>query len=438
MPISINNDKTMNIEEELEYYFDLLWPLNRSITGNANRKTLEILSEVSNLEVIEIPSRQKCFDWVIPAEYNVNKAYIDTENGLRIVDFEWNNLHLISYSTPINDYFTWTELEKHLHFIPEMPDAIPYKTSYYQANWGFCLSMNEFIKLDKTIRYKVVIDAEIDAAGSMTIGERIIKGKKKDEILISTYICHPSMANNELSGPLLTIFLQRLIENQKDNEYTYRFLYLPETIGSIYYLSMQGEYLKENVKAGFVVTCVGDEGMPTLKLSRKGNSLADIASTLTLNNRKIKYKLLNFFPTGSDERQYCSPYFDLPVASLMRTMYAEYPEYHTSKDNKSIMSFTAMAELLDIYCEIFYNCEKNKTFLNNNPKCEPFLNNTGLHTGVGGAKVVPIDTSAILWILNQSDGKNDLLSISVKSNISMKILFKTALLLCKNGLIKEI
>lgn len=428
----------MNLKEELEYYFDLLWPLNRSITGNANRKTLNILSEISQIEIIEIPSGQKCFDWVIPPEYNVNKAYIETENGLRIVDFEWNNLHLISYSTPINELFTWDELEKHLHFIPEMPDAIPYKTFYYNENWGFCLSLNELKKLDKTIRYKVVIDAEFNSRGSMTIGERVIKGKKKGEILISTYICHPSMANNELSGPLLTIFLQRLIETQKDNEFSYRFLYLPETIGSIYYLSKEGEYLKENVKAGFVVTCVGDGGMPTLKLSRKGNSLADIASILTLNRRKMKYKQLDFFPTGSDERQYCSPYFDLPVVSLMRTMYAEYPEYHTSKDNKSIMSFSAMVELIDIYCEIFYNCEKNRTYINNYPKCEPFLKNTGLHTGVGGAKIVPIDTSAILWILNQSDGKNDLLSISEKSNISMKVLFKNVQLLCEKGLIREI
>jgi aminopeptidase-like protein len=318
-----------------------------------------------------------------------------------------------------------------------MPDAIPYKTSYYVKTWGFCLSYNQYIGLDRTVKYRVKITSEFNSKGSMTYGERLIEGKRKEEILFSTYICHPSMANNELSGPLLTIFIQRLIEQQQNLEFTYRFLYLPETIGSICYLSNFGEYLKENLIAGYVITCVGDSGELTFKQSRRGDTLADRAVENVLNLKQIQYKTLNYFPSGSDERQYCSPYYNLPVASLMRTRYSKYSEYHTSLDNKSIINFDSMEILIGYYLDITRSIEDNKTYINLNPKCEPFLQNKGLYDSIGGPKSLPLNTNAILWILNQSDGKNDLISISNKSKIPVHILHSTALRLLNSGLIKE-
>lgn len=428
----------MNLAKEIEKYFDLLWPLNRSLTGDDNRKSLEILSEISNINLLEIPSGEKCFDWVVPDEYIVRDAYIETLDGSRIVDFQTHNLHLMGYSSPIDKVMSWDELENFIYFIEDIPDAIPYKTSYYVKSWGFCISYNQYLQIDKSIKYHVVIDSEFNSKGSMTIGERIIKGRRKEEILFSTYICHPSMANNELSGPLLTIFIQKLIEQQKDLEYTYRFLYLPETVGSICYLSKWGEYFKENLLAGFVVTCVGDAGKPTLKLSRRGDTIADRVVLNILNSNCVDFNLLDYFPTGSDERQYCSPYFNLPVVSLMRTMYSKYPEYHTSLDNKSIMSFSGMEELINYYYQIVIALENNKTYQSLNMKCEPFLQNKGLYNSTGGPKSVPLNTSAALWLLNQADGTNDLITISNKSSIPISILHNVACALKDSKLISEI
>lgn len=428
----------MNLAKEIEKYFDLLWPLNRSLTGDDNRKSLEILSEISNIDLLEIPSGEKCFDWVVPDEYIVRDAYIETLDGSRIVDFQTHNLHLMGYSSPIDKVMSWDELENFIYFIEDMPDAIPYKTSYYVKSWGFCISYNQYLQIDKSIKYHVVIDSEFNSKGSMTIGERIIKGRRKEEILFSTYICHPSMANNELSGPLLTIFIQKLIEQQKDLEYTYRFLYLPETVGSICYLSKWGVYFKENLLAGFVVTCVGDAGKPTLKLSRRGDTIADRVVLNILNSNSVEFNLLDYFPTGSDERQYCSPYFNLPVVSLMRTMYSKYPEYHTSLDNKSIMSFSGMEELINYYYQIVIALENNKTYQSLNMECEPFLQNKGLYNSTGGPKSVPLNTSAALWLLNQADGTNDLITISNKSSIPISTLHNVACALKDSKLISEI
>jgi aminopeptidase-like protein len=428
----------MSIAEEIEKYFDLLWPLNRSLTGNDNRKSLQILSEVSEINQIEVPSGKKCFDWTVPEEYNVTEAYIKTLDGNIVIDFKSNNLHLMGYSVAIDSILNWEELDKHLHYISEMPDAIPYKTSYYVKEWGFCITYNQYLKLDRKANYKVKICSEFNGQGSMTIGERVIKGKKDQEILFSTYICHPSLANNELSGPLLTVFIQRIIEQQEDLEYTYRFLYLPETIGSIYYLSEKGENLKKSLIAGYVITCVGDRGELTFKLSRRGDTIADKAVLNVLKSKRLPYKCLSYFPTGSDERQYCSPYFNLPVASLMRSMYAQYPEYHTSLDNKSIIDFIAMEELIWLYIEIINVIEKNKTYISINPKCEPFLQNKGLYDSTGGPKAVPINTNALLWILNQADGENNLISISNKSEVPVLVLNEVSTRLLNAGLIKEI
>lgn len=428
----------MSIAKEIEACFDTLWPLNRSLTGKHNRTTLKILSEISNLDIIEVPSGTKCFDWTIPPEYDVTEAYIETESGTKIIDFKDNNLHLMSYSTPIDSVMSWDELNEHLFYIEDMPDAIPYKTSYYQRKWGFCLSWNQYKELDKNINYKVVIKSSFKEEGAMTIGERVLEGKSKKEILISTYICHPSMANNELSGPLFSIFLQRELEKLEEREYTYRFVYLPETIGSIYYLTQHGEFFKENLIAGYVITCIGDGGAPTLKLSRRGDTIADKATQKVLKDLDITYKKMDYFPSGSDERQYCSPYFNLPVVSLMRTMYAVYPEYHTSLDNKDIMDFEGMESLIEVYKKVFNVLETNVIHQTLYGKGEPFLQNKGLYSSIGGPKQIPLDTMTVLWIMNQADGNNDLIDISEKSNIPYFDLVKIAKVLESKKMIKRI
>ena len=302
--------------KEIENLFDRLWPLNRSLTGKDNRKSLKILSEISNINISEVPSGSKILDWTVPPEYEIKKAFIETETGDKIIDFKDNNIHLVGYSKAIDETFSYDELVKKINFIEEYPDAIPYITSYYEDNWGFCMTYNQFKLLDKDIKYRVFIDSNKDFKGSMTIGERVLKGKIKKEILISTYICHPSMANNELSGPLLTVFLQREIERMKNRYFTYRFVYVPETIGAIHILNEYGNHFKKNLYAGLVATCVGDSGIPTYKKSRIGNSDLDRLTNYILLKNYEKFKILDFFPTGSDERQYCSPAFNLPVGFL--------------------------------------------------------------------------------------------------------------------------
>jgi len=423
--------------KEIENLFDRLWPLNRSLTGKDNRKSLKILSEISNINISEVPSGSKILDWTVPPEYEVKKAFIQKENGDKIIDFKDNNIHLVGYSIAIDETFSYDELVKKINFIEEMPDAIPYITSYYEDNWGFCMTFNQFKLLDKDIKYRVVIDSNKDFKGSMTIGERVFEGKIKKEILISTYICHPSMANNELSGPLLTIFLQREIERMKNRYFTYRFVYVPETIGAIHILNEYGNHFKKNLYAGLVATCVGDSGIPTYKKSRKGDSNIDRLANHVLSKKYQKFKIVDFFPTGSDERQYCSPAFDLPVGSLMRTMYTCYPEYHTSMDNKSIMDFQGMVNLIGTYFEIITQLKYLKKYKFIDGKGEPFLRGRNLVSGNGGQKEVPKLTQHILWCLSLSDGKKDTLDMARITNFDLLDVYNTCQILEKNNLLIE-
>jgi aminopeptidase-like protein len=425
----------MNIKDELELYFDRLWPIHRSITGNGVRQTLDIISEVVPLETTEISSGTKVFDWTIPKEWVVRDAYIITPNGEKILDVNENNLHLLNYSIPFKGKVSKQILEKHLYSRPEMPDAIPYVTSYYEPRWGFCLAHNDRQYLPDG-EYQIVIDTEfID--GSLIIGEAVLEGIENKEILLSTYICHPSLANNELSGPLVTAFLYRELSKIEERKFTYRFIFCPETIGSIAYLSMHGEYLKNNLIAGYIITCVGDDGKFTYKRSRRGDSLSDRAAEYVLNNSYSgEHRILDFFPVpGSDERQYCSPGFNLPVGSLMRTMYGEYPEYHTSKDNKSILSFEKMEEAIQVYKNIIKVIEYNKIYVNKFPYCEPNLGKRELYPTISTVnKNEMIET--ILWLLNYSDGQNDLLDISKISGVSIDKLSNAARKCLRAGLLE--
>ena len=401
---------------ELEKYFDLLWPINRSLTGEGNRKTLKILSEIIDLDIKEVPSGTTCFDWTIPPEWNIREAWIKDENGKIVVNFADNNLHLLGYSTPMHAKMPLAELKPNLYSLPDYPEVIPYLTSYYKERWGFCMSNNQLKSLKEGI-YEVYIDSDLNPKGSLTYGEAILKGNSDKEVLFSTYICHPSMANNELSGPLVTSFIYKALKEMGNLKYTYRFLFVPETIGSIMYLSKNGAHMKDKLIAGYTVTCIGDPGNFTYKRSRIGNSLGDRAAELVLKQTENKYTIKDFFPSGSDERQYCSPGFNLPVGSLMRTMYGLYKEYHTSADNKSFISFDAMQGSIDKYLEIVKLIELNEFYINSMPYCEPQLGKRGLYPTLGSQKNQAKFVEALLWFLNYSDGSHDLIEIIDKSGL---------------------
>lgn len=425
------------MKNELEKYFDRLWPINRSLTGDGNRETLKILSEIINLNISEIPSGTNCFDWTVPPEWNIKDAWIKNSSGKKIVDFSKNNLHILGYSEPFKGNLKYKELKSHIYTIPEQPEVVPYLTSYYQRRWGFCISHKQFLTFDENDEFEVFIDSDLNDNGFMTTGEAIIEGKTKKEVLLSTYICHPSLANNELSGPLVTAFIYKKLKDRKDLKYTYRFLFAPETIGSIFNLSIYGDYWKQNLIAGYVVNCIGDKGNFTYKKSRRGNTLTDRVTEMILKQTEKEFKIVDFFPNGSDERQYCSPGFNLPVGSLMRTMYGQYPEYHTSADNKSFISFEKMENSVNKYLEIIDAIEKNDKYINTLPYCEPQLGKRGLYPTLGSQKGNSDYVKAMMWILNLSDGENDLLAISERSNIPVKDLYPVIEKLIQNGILEN-
>ena len=423
------------MKAQIEEYFDRLWPINRSLTGNGNRESFKILSEIVDIKLTEVPSGTSCFDWNVPPEWNAKEAWIKNSKGEKIVDFSINNLHLLGYSTPIHEKFSLVELKNNLYSLLNQPDLIPYLTSYYKERWGFCLSHNQLESLQEDT-YEVFIDSTLDPNGSMTIGEATLKGSSDKEILFSTYICHPSMANNELSGPLVTAFIYQELKKKKDLFYNYRFVFLPETIGSIYYLSQHGEYLKEKLDAGYVINCIGDPGNFTYKRSRRGNSLADRSAEIILNQTEKTFILEDFFPRGSDERQYCSPGFNLPMGSLMRTRYAMYPEYHTSGDNKDFISFEALQKSVEKYLDIITVLEHNFHYVNTMPYCEPQLGKRGLYPTLG-QKTNTNFVENMMWVLNLSDGSNDLIKISEKSEVPVLELIPVIQKLIENGILEK-
>lgn len=419
---------------QLEEYFDRLWPICRSITGEGYRRSLDIVSEVVPTERLRFPTGQSVFDWTVPDEWNVRDAYLVDPHGARRAEFSRNNLHLLNYSAPFRGEMSLEELRPHLYSLPDQPDAIPYLTSYYKERWGFCLTHRELESLPAG-RYGVVVDTELKP-GRVEIGETVLPGESPKEVLFSTYLCHPSLANNELSGPLVMMLLYEKIKAMPKRRFTYRFAVMPETIGSICYLSVRGEHLKKNLVAGYQITCAGDPGPFTYKPSRRGDSPADAAARAVLTGRA--HRLVPFTPAaGSDERQYCSPGFDLPVGSLMRTMYACYKEYHTSLDDKSFVSFPAMMETADVYAEIVRLIEGLRLYRNRVAFCEPQLGKRGLYPALGSQKVIEDEVAAIMWVLNFSDGRRDLRAIAEKSGLSAELLAATAEKLETKGLLER-
>jgi len=422
------------MQQQLEHYFDRLWSLNRSLTGEGNRQSLGILSELVDLNVHEIPSGTACFDWNVPPEWNAREAWIKDPNGNIVVDFRENNLHLLGYSTPIHAKMSLAELKQHLYSLPDYPDWIPYRTSYYKERWGFCLTHNQLMSLPDG-EYEVFIDSTLDKNGSMTFADAVIEGETEEEIMFSTYICHPSMANNELSGPLVQAFLYQAIKALGKTRYTYRFAFLPETIGAIYYLSQHGEHLKEKLRAGYVLNCIGDAGKFTYKRSRQLTSLADRAAETVLAQTKIGCHAEDFFPLGSDERQYCSPHFDLPMGSVMRTRYYNYPEYHTSADNKDFISFEAMETSVLRLLDIIKLLEVNAYYVNQMPHCEPQLGKRGLYPNLGSDTSTRLRVGAMMWTLNLADGKHDLIDIVRRSGQPVSEILEVVKTLTEHGLL---
>jgi aminopeptidase-like protein len=424
------------LARDIEQYFDRLWPYNRSITGEDYRTSLNILNEVMPTENLIFNTGEKVLDWTVPKEWNAEEAYLIDPNGKKRADFSVNNLHLMGYSIPFEGTMNLEELKPNLYTLPDQPNAIPYLTSYYKERWGFCMTQEEYDELPEG-DYQVVIRTRLEP-GKLVVGESVIQGKSDREVMLASYLCHPSMANNELSGPLVLSFLYRELKRlQPQLKYTYRFVVFPETIGAICYLSKRGFHLKDQLDAGYQITCIGDPGEFTYKHSRQHSSLADRAA-LQFMKEHDQTQIIPFNPAfGSDERQWCSPGFNLPVGSLMRTMYTVYPEYHTSLDNKDIMSFPGMADAVAAYMEIIRNMEENTTYNSLEPYGEPMLGPRGLFRSISSKKRDE-DELAMWWLLNYADGQHDLLKIAELSGHSMDALVRVGKHIHENGLFETV
>lgn len=422
--------------KEMDQLLRRLFPICRSITGDGVRETLRILKEHIPLVIREVPSGTKALDWTVPREWNIRDAYIKDPSGKKIIDFRKNNLHVLNYSAPVRAKMPLTELRKHIYTLPRQPDLIPYKTSYYKRNWGFCMTERQRKGLTNGT-YEAVIDSSLKK-GSLTYGELVIKGTTKEEILFSTYVCHPSMANDNLSGPVLLAMLAKRLLRRKPMRYTYRFIFIPETIGSIVWLSRNRSTLNR-VVGGLVATCVGDRGPLTYKRSRRGDTLIDRAVEETLSGSKIPYRTIDFDPAaGSDERQLCSPGFNLPIGSLMRTPYGRYPQYHTSADDLSVVRGTYLRETLDRYTDIVAELEGDEYYESLSPYGEPQLGRRGLYSAIGPAKNEGVRESAMLTVLNYSDGKHTLASIARRSKLPLAEVRRVADILVKHQLIRRV
>lgn len=410
-----------------------LWPINRSITGDGVRETLSIIqNELPELRVHEVPTGTKVFDWIIPKEWKANDAYIITPDGRKICDFKEHNLHLVGYSTPTDRILPLDELQHHLYSLPNQPDAIPYVTSYYKERWGFCLSAADREKLEPG-DYRVFIDAEL-FDGFLTYAELVIPGKTEAEVFISTYVCHPSMANNELSGPCVTTFLAKKIQSLTDRRYTYRIVFVPETIGSITYLSRNVEHLRRHVVAGFNVTCIGDDRDYSYLPSRSGTTLSDSVAKHVLSHICPTFKRYTWSDRGSDERQYCAPGIDLPVASIMRTKYGEYAEYHTSLDDLvNVVTPEGLAGGFNALWSAIFAIENNYY-----PKAivlgEPQLGKRNMYPTLS-TKSSGLESRLLLNFLTWSDGAHSLLEIADLCGCPVWDLYRIAELLTTNDLV---
>jgi aminopeptidase-like protein len=408
-----------------------LYPICRSITGDGLRRSLGILQRIAPLALREVPTGTRVFDWVVPREWNLHAARLVGPQGDLIVDAERLNLHVLNYSMPFRGKVPLAQLEEHLHSLPEQPSVVPYRTSYYKEDWGFCLSHEQRARL-RPGDYEVLVDTTL-TEGSLTYGEVVVPGASADEVLVSAHCCHPSLANDNLSGMVLAATLARLL-GRIALRHTYRFLFVPGTIGSITWLALNEERARR-ILHGLVVACVGDSGRLTYKRSRRGNAVVDRAAVQVLAHCGEEYDVRDFTPYGYDERQYCSPGFDLAVGSLTRTPHGEYPEYHTSGDNPDLVKPDRLVSSLQRYLEVFEVLEGDLTYVNLSPKGEPQLGKRGLYGSVGGGSHAVASQMAMLWVLNLCDGSRSLLEVAERSKLPFPDVCRAARALEAAGLL---
>ena len=453
----IAEDETIG---QIRSFLDRLFPICRSLTGNGNRTSLRMLAELTDLRIQEIPSGTKVFDWTVPDEWNITDAWIKNPAGAKVVDFRKCNLHVVSYSTPTRGVLPFAELRKHIHTLPAHPTVVPYRTSYYQREWGFCMAQAELDKLDPSVDYEVCIESSHDPRGGLTLADAIHRGASDREILLSTYCCHPSLANDNLSGLILAVLLFRHI-SQRKTRFTYRLAIVPETIGAIAYLAKFREEMRK-VDGGAVITTVGGPGRLGMKSSFDRTSAVERAARLALAEFEPQWIDHPFVPKGSDERQYSSPGFRIPTVTICKDKYYEYKEYHTSSDNLSFVRPENIFKTLQVYVRWFEYMEMNVRFRRNEPHCEFQLGRRGLFPNIGGSinqqasletgetratktysiggedRVTGQDLDAISWIMFGCDGQTDLLSIAARSGISLNVLHTVARRLERHDLISQV
>jgi len=426
------------LSRELYALVEELYPICRSITGDGVRQTLAILSRHLPIQVREVPSGTAVLDWTVPNEWNIRDAYIKDASGKRVVDFRAHNLHVVNYSTPVHTKLSLAALRPHLHTLPKQPDLIPYRTSYYQETWGFCLSQHQLDALPEG-DYEVHIDATL-APGSLTYGEFVLPGQSDEEILISTHLCHPSLCDDNLSGLSVSVQLARALAALPSRRHTVRFLYAPGTIGAITWLARNRESAAR-IRHGLTLTCLGDQHPFTYKKTVFGNALVDRAAAWVLGRAAAEtgtaHQVIDFFPYGYDERQYNSPGFRIPVGSLMRGRHGQFPEYHTSADNLTFVSPERLAESLDVLRRIVEVVDGNVAYRNLSPWGEPQLGKRGLYKAMGGTDI-PDLSMALLWVLNLSDGRHTLLDIAERAKMDFKTVRIAADMLLAHDLLGEL
>jgi aminopeptidase-like protein len=411
-----------------------LYPVCRSITGNGFRHTLDRLGSLIPLTVTEVPSGTAVLDWTVPREWNIRDAWVADDTGRRVIDFRRSNLHVVSYSAPVRRRMTLEELRPHLHTLPDRPDWIPYRTSYYREDWGFCLTQHALDALPDG-EYEVCIDSTLEP-GSLTYGECVVPGDDAGEVLLSCHSCHPSLANDNLSGMALAVALARDLAGRPSRRWTYRLLFIPGTIGSITWLARNRD-AAERVRHGLVLSCVGDRGQPTYKRSRRGTAAVDRAVEHVLAHTGQPFEVLDFIPYGYDERQYCSPGFDLPVGCFMRTPNGRYAEYHTSADDLDLVTPAHLADSYARLRDVVEILEHDRWYRNLSPCGEPQLGRRGLYRATGGTDL-PGRELALLWVLNQSDGTRSLLDIAERAHMPFGVIRRAADELCAAGLLGEV
>jgi aminopeptidase-like protein len=427
-------DDGAGIGQEIYALAAEIFPICRSITGDGVRATLALLSRHIDLAIGEVASGTPVLDWTVPREWNIREAYIADAKGERIVDFARCNLHVLNYSAPINARMSLDALRPHIFTLPDQPDLIPYRTSYYKEDWGFCMAHRQLEALSDG-GYDVVIDASLED-GALTYGEYLHRGASEDEFLLSAHICHPSLANDNCAGLALLTHLAASL-SQRRTRYSYRFLFAPGTIGAITWLARNRERLAR-IKYGLVISCVGDGGGPTYKKSRRGDAMIDRVMAHVLHHEAPRASVIDFFPYGYDERQYCSPGFDLPVGSFQRSQFGTFPQYHTSADNLDFIAPEHLATSYRIIANAIDVIESDAVLRNTQPYGEPQLGRRGLYAAIGGGKDAPAKTMAMLWTLNLSDGSHSLLDIAERSGLSFAVIAETAGHLQEHGLLTPI